>query len=158
MLARDLNLRDIAHALAMKCRYTGHCSQFYSVAQHSVLMSRFDLPGTAVWRLLHDTSEAYLPDVASPIKHNFPDLIAAEELILLRVRERFNLAKYDKGEVKKADIAMCIWEGRRLFVYDPDPIWQRKPDPMPGVPLYPWGPERAEAEFLLEAKRLLEVV
>ena len=77
---------DIAHALAMKCRWTGHCSQFLSIAQHSVLVSCLaELlfvsersggvgPSDAECRfvgalgLLHDAAEAYLPDVSRPIK------------------------------------------------------------------------------------------
>ncbi|MEN6534504.1 MAG: phosphohydrolase [Bryobacteraceae bacterium] len=151
MQAEDIDICDIAHALAMKCRYTGHCRYFMSVAQHSVLMAQFDLPGTKTWRLLHDAAEAYLPDIASPIKHEFPLIVEAEKRILLAVQERFGLPDYDYVAVHKADIAMCIWEGRRLFEYDPAPLWWRKPDPMPTKTWRSWDPEEAEERFLNDA-------
>ena len=73
MKADDIVLEDIAHALANICRFTGHCSRFYSVAEHSLnvmnIISSMNYPRTIkLAALLHDASEAYLCDLARPLK------------------------------------------------------------------------------------------
>ena len=65
-----IDIRDIAHSLSQLCRYTGHTNMFYSVAQHSLLVSE-KMPGGAADKLcglLHDGAEAYTNDLASPLK------------------------------------------------------------------------------------------
>jgi len=69
----DINIRDIAHSLALKCRYGGHCAYFYSVAEHSVLLSHV-VPGhLALAALLHDAAETYTGDIMRPIKESIGD-------------------------------------------------------------------------------------
>src|SRR3990167_3312305 len=93
---RDVVVRDIAHALAHKCRFTGHVKRFYSVAEHSVILA--NLPELAeqpcevrLQALLHDAAEAYLPDVARPIKDALVGFREIEEGVLRVVFERFQL-------------------------------------------------------------------
>lgn len=66
----DINIYDIAHALSNECRYAGHCSKFYSVAEHSVIISKLCSEENALTGLLHDGSEAYVKDLPRPIKHH----------------------------------------------------------------------------------------
>lgn len=68
MTAEMVCVDDIAHALSMKCRFTGHCREFYSIAEHSVRVSLLVRPELRLAALLHDAAEAYLPDLARPIK------------------------------------------------------------------------------------------
>lgn len=71
--ASDVHIWDIAHHLGNLCRYTGACPVFYSVAQHSVLVSRMMAeygPRMALAGLLHDAGEYVFNDLASPVKHD----------------------------------------------------------------------------------------
>lgn len=74
----QVSVEDIAHALSLKCRFTGQSREFYSVAQHSLLgaLKFLDAPcqftkddyRLALAFLLHDSTETYLPDISSPLK------------------------------------------------------------------------------------------
>lgn len=69
----DVNIRDIAHSLSLKCRYGGHCAYFYSVAEHCVLLSHL-VPGRlALAALMHDSAETYTGDIMRPIKESIGD-------------------------------------------------------------------------------------
>lgn len=103
----DLDILDIAHALSMQCRFTGHTDVFYSVAQHSVhvseLCERID-KSFALWGLLHDASEAYLQDLARPIKHSpaLQEYRKVEKILQDLIFKTFGL----QGECPK-DVYVC---------------------------------------------------
>lgn len=106
---------DIAHGLAHQCRFAGHTSRFYSVAQHSVLVSQIverairALPQHrltdeqkaeyALTALLHDAGEAYTCDVPNPVKvlqRGHDELIIAQiQDIVDRIDARLKHADID---------------------------------------------------------------
>jgi hypothetical protein len=111
----DVDIRDIIHALALKCRFTGHCREFYSVAQHSVLVAQMLPPELKLWGLLHDASEAYLPDVARPVKRELVGFNAIEARVMRCIAERFSLSWPMPDEVHVADIRALATERRDLM-------------------------------------------
>jgi hypothetical protein len=110
-------IADIAHALAHQCRFGGHASKFYSVAEHSVHVSRICLPEHALWGLLHDASEAYLVDLPRPLKllPEFAPYREAERRLQRAVAVRFGLPPDQRAIVTAADSKMLWIEARSLL-------------------------------------------
>ena len=108
---------DIAHALAHQCRFGGHASRFYSVAEHSVHVSRLCLPEHALWGLLHDASEAYLVDLPRPLKllPEFAPYREAERRLQRAVAARFGLPPDQPASVTEADDTMLWIEAHSLL-------------------------------------------
>ena len=67
----EIHIKDIAHGLAGRFRFSGQSRDWYTVAQHSVEVSRRVPAEDVLWGLLHDAAEAYLPDIPRPIKDDF---------------------------------------------------------------------------------------
>jgi hypothetical protein len=105
----EIDIVDIAHALSNQCRYAGHVSRFYSVAEHCVLIAEWltDQAGQAdfvgLMGLLHDAGEAYLVDLPRPIKHQMPAYRDAERRLWGVVAERFRLPSHLPDIVHEAD-------------------------------------------------------
>lgn len=108
---QDIRLEDIAHALSNLCRFTGHTSQFYSVAEHSVWVS-YLAPGPYMAdALIHDASEAYLQDIPSPLKQlpEFTFYREAERRAMDTIREALGLLPYYRdgmADVYKTDFVV----------------------------------------------------
>lgn len=99
----DFRLDDIAHSLSLQCRFAGHIPRFYSVAEHSVLVSKnteYPLEG-----LLHDASEAYLMDIPTPIKKSkiMNGYIELEDKVMKIIFENFGLEYPFKDDVHNSD-------------------------------------------------------
>lgn len=150
---KDIDIIDIAHALSNMCRFTGHCREFYSVAQHSVLVAEQVWNKTldsqrALTGLLHDASEAYLIDVAKPVKHSpqFAFYREAEDVLQEAICARFNLI-FDDSNVKRADDYLLKVEAFHLMPKHPEwTLMIEQPKDFPDFEC--WSPERSKNEFL----------
>lgn len=125
-------IQDIAHALSMQCRFSGHCRKFYSVAQHSVLVSYICDSADAMWGLLHDATEAYLVDVPRPLKRSgkFDAYLEFEAKMQTAICKRFGLPDKEPPSVKRADTILLSTEARDLM----SPLhsdWVQPCDPLP---------------------------
>jgi len=143
----DIDIKDIAHALSLKCRYTGHCNVFYSVAQHSYLASLLRDRELALSALMHDASEAYLPDVARPIKPYLIGFRKIENRILKLIFKKFDLEYPIPNAIKYADGRLCIAEAKQLGFDISE--WELATKYQPyNINIFPVGPEKAKELFM----------
>ena len=158
-------IEDIAHALSMQCRYTGHVSRFYSVAEHCLLLTgvvasrlkdmvRFGPQNKNLlkWALLHDAAEAYVGDMGRPLKHQ-PEMELyrqTEAGVMLAIRNKFGLVGEEPSMVALLDKEIIGSEARMLKYGESlatvDPLPEMLPELRGGS--IGVSPERAESEFL----------
>lgn len=169
-----VRVEDIAHHLALQCRYAGATRDFYSVAQHCVIASEeverelrervFQncAPGDSVdlvesravafLALLHDAAEAYVQDIIRPLKrHLQPCYGEIEDGWAKAIAVKFGLPRAALIDlppiVKEADQRMCSTEKRDLMSIPPS-AWSTDRWPPYDRKIEPWPWEKARREFL----------
>tara|TARA_Y100000310_G_C20700591_1_gene829508 strand:- start:2114 stop:2668 length:555 start_codon:yes stop_codon:yes gene_type:complete len=150
----DVDIKDIAHALAMKCRFNGHCLKFYSIAEHSVRVANLleedgYIAPIPLWGLIHDAGEAYLADVPRPIKKGIPFFNELETKVLNVIVEALGIDRLELKDVKilkNADNVLLATEKRDLMG-EPPAKWMALPHPL-ACPICPLSPELSEIVFM----------
>lgn len=113
--AEDIDIIDIAHSLSLINRFTGHTRFPYSVAQHSMQVAKMLGGKHGLDGLLHDASEAYVNDLARPLKRMLPDYTAVENKILDVIDQKFNV-NTRHTLVKEADNRCLVTEAYQLCI------------------------------------------
>lgn len=152
----DIDILDIAHSLSMQCRFTGHTTAFYSVAEHSFRISHL-VEGQlvdshlALWGLLHDAAEAYLSDMSTPLKHGTGMGVQYqmyEKKLLAAICQKFGLSTEEPEQVKAADLTLLVTEKRDLMTNNlSHPDWGIVATPLRDR-IEPMSPYRAKLAFL----------
>lgn len=126
----EIDIEDIAHALSLLCRFTGHCRFLYTVGQHSlnvyhILRQLGASPVVQLRGLLHDASEAYISDIAAPTKPHIQGYGEIEHGIEEVIFDKYNInnvSDSDKTLIKKIDWIMVCLEAETLC---PHASWNR---------------------------------
>lgn len=144
--ASGMPISDIAICLSSQPRWGGAARPWYSVAEHSVMVSRLVPQPLAFAALMHDCEE-FLGDWPSPVK-----VMLDRDYLKRRIgpikdalRRRFGFQD-QQALIKHADLVCMATELRDLL----PPAWMEwghLPPPHP-EPIIPIGPERACALFL----------
>jgi hypothetical protein len=119
----DVSIIDIAHSLSMQCRFNGHTRLFYSVAEHSIIVSKELAAAGYGWilqlyGLLHDAAEAYVCDLPRPIKNQIKEYRPIEAKIQEVIWQAFNLSsptEQDRKTLQEMDDRILGYEGVMLM-------------------------------------------
>lgn len=148
----QIRIDDIARALSRLNRWCGHVgARAYSVAQHSYYVSRLVPREFQRVALMHDAQEAYVGDVARPLKrllgHNYE---ALERRFAGVIGDVVGLDLVNLPQcVRDADRLMQIAEARALLDVpraELEAHFGEVPDTLPAI--YPWDSEDARDMWL----------
>lgn len=108
--SEDIKIEDIARALSLQCRFNGHIPSFYSIAEHAMfvhdLVCDLGHPELGFAALHHDSHEAFLTDLVTPLKEELGihvDVLAAQ--FDNAIADAFGLEpqEFHHSEIKAAD-------------------------------------------------------
>jgi len=146
--AEDIHLEDIATALSNICRFTGHVSKFYSVAEHCVLVSLLAPEEHRLAALMHDVGEMLINDIASPVKKHCAILKEIENIFLAEAGKKFGFTTPLHESVHAADMKALYIEAAQLKVSGGMDWGRPEGIELPNIRLACYPPHMARHVFL----------
>jgi 5'-nucleotidase len=157
-----VRVEDIAHSLGNLCRYTGHTKYHYSVAQHSIYVSKLVPEELAFPALFHDAQEFVLNDVSRPIKYDeyYGKAIRGAQKrseAVINQALGIELSHEDHMLIKAADVAMLALERDTLL--PPGAVWEivegiERPT---NITITEWSPKQARQRFMARYKEVADL-
>ena len=138
-----IDIEDIAHSLSKQCRFGGHVSKFYSVAQHSVMCSRGVNKKYKLQALLHDSPEAYILDIPTPIKKHLTNYKEIEDNLMQLIAQKYNFKYPFDKEIKIIDKKMLEFEFNEVMLNK-------------SINIDSWSQKKAKKIFLQEFNKLIK--
>lgn len=151
---QDISIIDIAHGLSLQCRYGGQITDFYSVAEHSVLLAMYaeqTLRGSVIdclQILMHDAPEAFMTDIPRPVKQHMPEYRKWDHGINEAIRTWLSLDGIKPPDFQDEIDSRIIIDERAQLKSDSGLDWGHNLEPL-GLEMMKWSPHRAEIEFLM---------
>jgi hypothetical protein len=157
--AEQFDVRDLATGLSHYCRYGGQCFDFYSVAEHCVLVSELverdvlelgypahEVAAIAFQGLWHDATEALQGDMTRPWKKIMPEFLREEAKLWNVMAPWLGVPVELHPRVMRADNEVLLQEAHVLHV-PPLERWGIPAEPA-DVMIRCLTPGQARAEFL----------
>lgn len=157
----DISPITVCTSLSRLCRFGGHCREFYSVGQHSLLVESMILSDELrLPALLHDAHEAFwgFGDILRPAKRLndgvrvFLEQRARHIDAIIALRFGFDASLFSRYEIKLADNRALATEARDLMADPPCP-WERLPKPHAGT-IVPMSDKEACQRFAYRLNQL----
>jgi hypothetical protein len=145
IMSNEVQIEDIAHALSHICRFGGHVPRFYSVAQHSVIVSHMVPPEHTLDALLHDATEAYVQDLVRPAKQFCQDYMQLEQRIADLIDKTFDV--WTGNPIVKIGDNMALYAEAMSFFGSVEG-WGIDKYAFSHPVVEPIGPEKAKLMFL----------
>jgi uncharacterized protein len=125
----DIRIEDVAGGLSKVCRFGAQALEYYSVAQHALLVRKLVVEGgypeLELAALHHDSHEAYLCDIPKPLKRMISQATDAYDqtcdALDVAISEAFGFERPEQGSpekraIKDADKQALLMEAARLLV------------------------------------------
>jgi len=116
--ANNFSIEDIAYGLSGVCRFNGHVKNYmhYSVAQHSVIVSQNVPREFALAALMHDSSEAFICDVPSPLKRRLSQYSDIEGSVTDAIFAKYGIGiAANHSEIVTSDMRALVTEVRDVL-------------------------------------------
>lgn len=120
----SVRLEDIILHLSRINRFGGAGQRFYSVLKHSLVVADLVSPALRQMALLHDSAEAYLGDVVTPLKALLPGLTAIEERFRSTIFQALGVPLPTPAESQALHDADARAFGAESLLFGPPGLWE----------------------------------